>query len=244
MAGLLYFLPNQQPSAGKLDKLRELGLGYAFEEHAGVAQVLSGPSMQPGMVVADKALSENLRGYFPSTQLWLKIPQHPHGAWVGFSSGQRPTPADLARKQQLSGHRVRLADEQDWLVPVARKVVDPAAEALDWFCALPTQVAVDDAGQWTIDQPLARYAPLWRIAVGWWDASVAAEITEVGATFDFRNMLDDTVSALQANYRLDRIECVLLELLTIQHARDVLNALIDWPTVVEWLKKKATISET
>lgn len=241
MPGFVYFLPNKTRLDAKLDKLRELGLGYAFEERAVGAEVQHSPSGERGVVVGDPAhVTENHLGYFADRQTWQKIPGKE--IWVGFATASPPTPADLARQQQLLGHWVKLADDQRWLVPIARRVV-PEDYHLPWYCALPQSVGLDEHGEWVANQPLARYAPLWRQALAWWDAMSAAELVDNKAQLDFAGLLDAAVLTLQANYRVSKIECALLALLTIEHAREVLNALIDWPTITAWLKKKAD-SET
>lgn len=238
MAGLLYFIPGAQPGVAKLPELRKLGLGYAFDEPAGAAQVTRGPSGQPGVIVADKAtVPEQQRGYFPDRQRWLAIPGNEHGVQVGLTLAAPPAPAELARPQMLPGHLVKLADGHAWHAPVARQI-DAEAEQIIGHCVLPMSLGFDAAGQWTATSVQAMYQPLWTIAVTWWNAVIAAEETEEGATVSFAGLLDSAVTALQANYRVSRAECVLLELLTVQHARGILNALIDYPTILVWLKKK------
>lgn len=243
MAGLVYFVPNQAPAVAKREQFAKIGLGYAFEADAGAAQVTSGPNGQPGIVLADKSLPENLRGYYPQQQKWMAIPQHPAGAWVGLFEADRPKPVDLARKQQLAGYSVTLADDQTWLVPVARKL-RPDGDRLPWYCALPTRLGFDSAGEWDEGRPTQRYEALWDLACRWWDAVVSAEVREETAIFQFVNLADGAVAALQANYRVHKVECVLLDMLTLEHAREVLNALVDWPVVIEWLKKKASQETT
>lgn len=244
MPGFVYYLPTTDRTQCNIEALRECGLAYAFEDRSLQSLVMRGPDGQQGHVVGDPRLvQENAIGYFESRQRWLKIPEGLPGssakAWVGYSTDCPLRPEDLKRETQLHGHWVRLADGQKWLVPIARKSMPTDEQPLRYCVALPHVAGIDDQGQWTTGNVLARYAPLWQVAMTFWTAMLSANFTEEDqATLQFGDSLDAATLALCANYRIGKVEATLLGLFTLEHAVTVLQALVDWPTARDWFKKK------
>jgi len=237
MAGLLYYLPGRDQV--QLDQLAEHGLAYTCERDCTHRATDRGPDGGPGMVFADTSHVPFAQlGYWRDKQEWLKFPGHPSGAWVGFGREHRPAPKDLAREEQLPGHEVRLADGQEWLVPVARGFTENDGE-LRWYIALPQKTTIDAEGNWMQGDVVACYARLWEIATTWWD-TFHVETTPEGVTirFDFAGSNDAAALVLAANYRLAKVEIALLGLFNARSPATVLNALVDWPTMETWLKKK------
>ncbi len=251
MAGFLYFLPGQNRGI-KIADLQAAGLGYAFERRMSPREVLGGgPDGNPGVVVADPESVPDI-GYYADRQTWRKIPGSRN--WLGYLTHNRPTPADLQRDQVLDGHWITLADGNEWLVPIARGSVEETFETpggakdtrLAWCRNLPEATSIDDdEGHWIRDGVLARYRPLWDTATRWWDARSGAKIPDAEegkptrVTFDFDGTNDGALLALQANYRVSKIEAAALGLFDDQCVVEILDALIDWPTIEAWLKKKA-----
>ena len=247
VAGLLYYIPTAT-RAIKVAELAELGLGYAFDSRLVPREVQRGPDGDRGVVVADcDRLKEHLLGFWPEKQRWLKIPGCPGNAWVGRHLDQPIEPADLVRDQVLPGHWVTLADGRDWLCPVARGAIDSDGE-LGWCQNLPAAVGFDAEGNWTRQGVVAKYAPLWDVAMRWWDAFAAAspdeddqpdgEAEKTRVTFEFADVNDAALLALATNYRVGKAEVVLLALFDDRATVEILKALIDWPTISAWLKKR------
>jgi hypothetical protein len=248
MAGLLYYFPGKTRPEVLPDKLRgALGLAHAFPEGATPRECTRGPDGGQGIVVADgRHVSEQQLGHYPELQRWAALPAHPARAWLGVVLADPPRPADLARAQQLPGHLVELADGQRWLCPVARKSILPQAigpdDQLHYANAVPHVSGLDASGAWTATGVVPRYAQLWPLAEAWFDVWLAAEVDEQAtATFDFAGLHDAAVACLAANYRVSKAEIAVLGLLTEAHAVEVLHALIDWPTIEAFLKKKASL---
>lgn len=252
MAGFLYFLPGQNRGI-KIADLVKLGLGYAFERRMDVRGVPGGgPDGSPGVVIADPESVPDI-GYYADRQTWRKIPGSAN--WVGHGNENRPTAADLQRNQMLDGHWVELADDAEWLVPVARASAEETFEGpdgakdsrLSWYQKLPEATSIDEEGNWIRDGVLARYRPLWETAVRWWDARSGAAMPDaseqgtVRVTFDFDGLNDAAVLALGANYRVSKIEAAMLGLFDDQCVIRILDALVDWPVIEKWLKKKARL---
>jgi len=164
--------------------------------------------------------------------------------WVGFYTECPPTPDDLARERMLEGHRVTLGDENDWLIPIARGCKNDQSE-LVFYQPLPTGVGVDDQGNWIADGVLPKYAVLWQIASLYWTAFRAGsdgDWEELGdellLQFDLAEAADKALTVLAANYHIAKIEVALLGLFNDEAISGVFRALVDWPGVQAWLKKK------
>ncbi len=238
MSGFLYYLPEKK--LVRLADLQEVGLSYAFDKPSiATRQALSGPDGAAGLVVAsEKDLPPEAVGYFPDEQTWRKIPGLE--AWVGFYRKTPPGPGDLERADALRGHPVLLGDGQEWTVPIARgwSDTDPAR----WYIALPTVSTLDDQDNWIPGGISSRYQYLWTLAETWWTAFSAARTEGAGAEeghaiLAFEGIHNAAMQALGANYRIGKAEIALLGLFDDQNTVRIMNALIDWPTFKEWVKK-------
>ena len=248
MSGFLYYLPRRGPGTD-LAALRTLGLGYAFEGPVTATGCQRGPDGGSGVVVANPAaITGGQVGYYADRQVWRKTvlglrssvlgaeDQRPKTkdppCWVGHYAESPPTPADLGRPKMLTGHLVELLDGNRWLVPLARGWTEEDGE-IRWYQAMPRVSTLGDDGQWVPGPVQKKFAPLWDLAMRWYEAERGAAD---GKTFDFSGIHDAAVEALQANYRLGPAEAALLGLLTPQKAREVLDVLIDRPTLLEWVQ--------
>lgn len=242
MAGFLYYLPGVEMLT--LEQARQRGFSYAMEGrdiHA--RQVARGPEGQgQGVVFADPdRVPQGRIGFYPERQTWRRIPQS--DGWIGLDKEQPPEPKDLARAKQLSGHWVELADGRQWLAPVARGQADVEGD-LQWYCALPREITVSDEGAWTRGEVLPRYAELWQRALAFWDV-FRAELMEDDtqpAAGDDDQLNDLSLFALSLNYTIGKAELRLLGLFDLAARSRVLAALVDWPTMEAWLKKKHPVT--
>jgi hypothetical protein len=246
MAGLLYYLPGLDRSI-KVEQAREAGLGYAFERQITANTYHGkGPFPEQGVTFADSATVQKV-GCYPDQQTWRQAPGQQF--WIGYYNDQRPGPADLARTRQLDGHLVRLADGNDWLIPVARGWNDADDESAGWYYAVPRLTDLDAEGNWAPGDVVPAYRRLWDLATGWWDtrerAAEAAEEGEERTTVDFAidtfgGANDAAAFALGTNYRLSKFEIAALGLFDTQSAQAILDCVVDGPTFSRWLQKKRT----
>lgn len=227
MAGFLYFLPNV--SRSNLDAVvKQRGLGYAFDGGRASRECQSGPGGMPGLILADaQRLGDLEAGYYPDRQTWRQIPGV--DAWVGYFTARKPIAADLARPKQLQGHFVELLDGGHWLVPMARSYIEEESE-LRYLCMLPERATLNAQGQWAPGPVIDRFAPLWAIGERWVDKGMAG--TKYG------DGVRDSVAAMQVNYVLGEVEADVLGLFTADHIKEVLDAVIDTPTLRAWQKKR------
>lgn len=253
MPGFLYYLPSSKPAAAvTLADVRAAGVGYAFDGRCEPRGVTGGPDGGNGVIV--NADGERL-GYYPDRQQWRKTPAPHHSPltahwpWVGWYLDEPlPGPEDLSRNEQLGGHVVKLGDGREWIVPVARGFTE-TDDGIGWYLALPATLELAESGEWTSGPVEERYQPLWAIAEAYWEHfSSAVRVAAGKATaqsggeiaFDFQGLPDAAVVALQANYRIGRTEAALLGLFDDKQrkATAVMQALIDWPSWDEIVKKK------
>jgi len=249
MAGLVYYAPEGLDLL-TADGLAAAGLGYALGDRPPTCRgVANGPGDRPGVVAARPgSIGDHLVGYWPERQRWHRIPG-PAGCWVGVGTEARPAPDDLARRDLLPGHWVELADGQRWLIPCARAARE-TDDGLTFDLQLPRRISIDpETGEWLGGQVVDRYADLWAVACRWWDA-VMATMVQVADQPDgdqpagdeleitFSDELDGALTALAANYRVGKAEVSLLGLLDGRVVPELLGALVDWPTVQQWNKKK------
>ena len=242
---MLYFLPGI--TTATREALEGHGLAYAFESRPLSAQVMRGPFDGPaGCVCADPRTVDIDRVMLDlDGQTWRKLPGG-SGACVGHWTGSAPGPEELARKNQIGGHWLRLGDGNDWLAPAAKRWTEsPDAGEPTASVALPRGTDLDDEGNWVICDVLPAYLPLWEAAERWraYYASLSSSEEElpdgdVEVPLSLADIFDDAVVALGTNYRVSNIECAMLGLLTESTAAGVLNALIDLPGLHAILQKK------
>ena len=145
-------------------------------------------------------------GFYPALQTWLQIPpkdvRTDRRVFVGKWNDSPPTPSEL---QVHKGSYVRLLDGNEWLIPVARAIIDRNGES-EWINCLPGVLQIGSDGGWNYGTVETRYRRLWDIAVSWWQKAngEAAEIT-----FDVQSAHDAVTTVLAANYRLGRGNCFM-----------------------------------
>lgn len=239
MGGFLYFLPERKAADCQPAELARLGLGYAFPGKPQVRECTTGPNGRRGVVLA---MGSTL-GYFKDRQEWRRIPPRclPADAaqevWVGYCRDERPTPAELARPQQLAGHAVTLADGGRWLAPTAI-CVDEHQEQLRLRNRLPAASRLSEEGEWIASGNAPQYQRLWEIAEAFFAAWSQAGVDNHTLKFDFHGLHEAAIEALAVNYVVGPTECDLLSLLDQRCAVEVLKALIDVPTLLAWTQKK------
>lgn len=233
----LYYLP---ASRGSREAVLAAGLGYALGPGGPTwAPMAPGPDGQAGVVLG---LSDAAPVHAAGDVRWTRMAGL--AVWLGLLNAAPPGPADLARPEGLPGHRVRLGDGAEWLIPAARLVRGGT---------LLPQALVRAQGAWTRGDVLPAWRDLWDGACRVWDAlygglAAADEAEETdepanpaGPPKPVRLTLSDecdlAVRAIAANYRVGPDEVSALGLLTTTTQLAVLKALVDWPALLDLAKK-------
>ncbi len=214
MRRFIYFVATPKTTFPE-DNRKAVGLGYAFDEGAEVSQceTYRGPDGEHGLLLVQGA---GFISYDKRSQVWTKSANGKY--WIGMTSAEPPTPADLARPEMIGGHAVKLADGHDWVVPLAR--------ILPSGTALPESLVMDKDGQWTT-RPKARFAQICADAADIW--AIAYEDSE--DTISCAREVEIATRALALNYRVGAAELSMLEAYDTARIGHVLTALIDMPSI-------------
>lgn len=229
----LYFVPgaNRQVPAQ---------FAHAFEVTPAIRDIVgSGPGGTSGkLFAAGKYLIEaDNFGFYPARQTWHNAGA---GCWIGYENGAMPTPEQLKRSKQLTGHDMKLGDGNHWTIPAARRFDEGR-----WQSALPNQMVYDpDANAWKYSGTVQTYQRLWEIAERWWDM-----LTDTPNEDGMRHVDISTEDAvcwatecLQVNYCVGPVECSVMQLWNDSNIGEVLSAVCDLPTLTAWAKKKSDVT--
>ena len=236
MSTFAYFVSGARPGWSH-DKLVSLGLGYALEDKHTARGCDNGPGGQNGIVVCHGTNSDGRLGYFPERQSWRKIPDT--DLWCGCDNKEKPTPDDLARVQQITGQWQVLDDGHKWLLPTARRWVE-MDDRLLWDYSLPRRLSLNDNGQWVPGEVKPRYERLWAMAMAYEQAAADAAANATGdvVRFEFPELDELAITALQVNYRVGPVECDLLGIYDDAARSRIVAVLLDDDTRNSWIKKK------
>jgi hypothetical protein len=131
--------------------------------------------------------------------------------WVGYDRRDgKPSPAELARKEQLPGKLTILGDGQAWRLPILRFKLSGDG----WQPALPCQAVLTAEGAWGFGAVLPQYQELDQLAEEL-ISGVLLPLFGEGAPLGVDQKLDALARLLAVNYRISRWEASLLGLLTL-----------------------------
>lgn len=231
MAGFVYFLPGV--SAADAGVLAQRQLSHAFDGND-IEQLplVQGPGDLGGLLIGHKTPDPKrpdglaVMRYVSDVQTWRHVEQHDW--WLGWRTDAPPGPADLERATMVAGYRVSLADDREWLMPVARAQAD--REGREFQTTLPCTSGVDFAtGEMVYDVKPA-YQKLYDRACRYFEWFVSGEDSDPPSD---RELFALCVDCLAVNYRLSIWEVSALSLLTRENVLPALQAVIDLPTVNE-----------
>ena len=159
-------------------------------------------------------------------------------AWCGWYRDSVPTPGGLARKAQLPGKRIELADGNEWLVPIARDA--------GGMCSLPVSFDLDEeTGEWVGNKVQPKFQKIWEHAVEYYSTMMLAIVnTPEGETPSWLipNYETLVVDALAVNYRVSARELSSLGVLVSGIAGTIADVLID---IEGWADlQKKTVNDT
>lgn len=236
MAGFTYFVPTSaQPN---LELIRSWGLGYAF-------------SVEPMCREAQGATPAGRNGYSfhdpkrhggqppkieLDKQVWRKIPgrDDQQEVWLGYWRDNPPTPADLARDEQISGVMLKLGDGREWRLPLVRffdETTEQSQPALDW------EFDLDDNGNLKIGEVVGAQRWLWEITEPVWQSFTSeSSLSQADAAPILARIIG-------ANYAVSLPEMIALHTLNRTVTPIGLLALIvDYPTWAGWNESKKKTS--
>lgn len=210
MASFLYFKPGTTQTVTK-KLVKEWGLDYAFTSSPN-GTVCQGdtPTGTTGVVFGD---TNRLGDWQPimkmAEQEWAKSGD---GDWyVGYWKAAPPTPADLARPNQLPGYAVKIGGHE-WTIPLTAKF-DSDSKSL--ITNLPCALKYSGNGSWKKGAIREIHRRLWEIGQPFRDDFIARFVHEQPA----RDFSDDEIGQaiaahLHANYVVSGDELSIMEVIT------------------------------
>ena len=239
MANLLYYFPgiNDATVAPVKAAVEAAGLLPVFGDAKWTANkvMAHGPDGGAGIVLSihtyarggEQADALVLEG----RQTWTPCDEGKY--WIGWRTDKPPAPADLARREQIAGHAVKLGDGNEWIIPLAR-VINGGTE-------FPKRLTLGPGGMW-VETILPQFVEFCAKAESVWRGiSGAVERADDSgeSKVDAEIGVDDTAFAIEAlalNYAVGSWEASALGLLTTHTRAAIIMATVDWPRIVAVLE--------
>jgi len=126
MAGFLYYFPQAAP-VSNVEQIPDVELRTLLHDSSlAVAQNNGGPDGKVGQLVAVMPSPNAVggvdanAGYWSDRQEWTAVKDADGKPlyWIGREKVSPPTPADVQRERLIYGHAVKLADGNEWTIPV------------------------------------------------------------------------------------------------------------------------------
>lgn len=225
MRKLLYYIPGPQKTRIAPEDLEAAGVADSIGgcRYAYGYILRNGPDGGAGHVVSalyprEDTLAPWVEGkrlrYVAGEQTWYK--GNGGTVWIGWWHDAKPGPADLARGD-LSGHKVRLLDGADWLVPPVRLASGATG--------LPTAIMLGGDGE-LVEEPIPDYADLDAGAERVWDL-----LNQRVEGIPYTDMIRIAARALSLNYHVSVWECSALRLFSTVNVLQLGRAICDVPTL-------------
>lgn len=234
MSGFLYFRSGDQRAVTK-ERIDQWGLSYAFTgSPEGRPTNHSSFTKSQGYVFCDPKRHTKAAGLYEGEQTWRKMPavEGRPELWVGYYNDAKPTPSDLKREKLLRGPVLRLADGNDWQVPIVRRYDDAAQE---WHCELPTYLDLDAEGNVAAGRPLTQYAHLWDATATIAELQFAKDSGDEVRDLTHSELIAAVAALMGANYVVSLPELVALEALEESHLAMIVMVAVRYQAVVNWL---------
>lgn len=211
-AHLLYFVTGSADVPAYAQDVRPLTMRGPAQGPAGP---LTGTLKTPcsGVMILD---------YHPGQQ-WVKLSDGEAGqVWLGLDLDVKLDPRQLMRDRSRKGHVVKLGDGQLWEIPPARLAMGGSG--------LPRRrvLQADGTAAWAVEPA---YRGLTTAAERLWNARQGH--TEMITEDELDQIAGE---ALSVNYRIQHREAIALGLLTDDAFRGVIDALLDWPVIQQFIE--------
>lgn len=228
---ILYYVPKLQ-AISKPD-LSRFGIDEVFGRQPIAQRSTSpGPDGHGGVVFGLSVNGKDSRiGYFPDRQEWQEFKTGENSVFLGRDENNLPTPDNMARSEEITGHQVELLDGNKWTIPLARSFPEGMVFGMAYS-------GIGKDGK-PIKEILPKYVEICRIAEKAWNG-VQFDLgwVEDGDLADFPDdqILTMACQFLTLNYHLTLKEVLFLRLLNENKSNEILCAAVDGPTVIQGLK--------
>lgn len=225
----LYATPGERETDFDPEKF---GLGYALPKY-GVRPNSIGFDNAPVIIAAHQSVPSHLVKLDKPNQTWRKAGD----IWIGYWNEHQPTAASLKREKQLKGRDIE-AGGDIWHVPTAVSFDETDGQLFSRY-HLSRYVNFDDNGELVYGDVEAEFAPLFDIAMEW------IETSEKGGWL-LQDLWKSAAVVLGYNYRVGYRELCMLQVLTDQTARDIMDICVDISGLTlmsEGAEKKSSVDE-
>jgi hypothetical protein len=224
MPQFMYLFPGLE---GRPDDefLTRRGLGHLCGTQMNTQRVYKGPAGVEGTIVMPHGAPASQRlGYYPNEQKWQKAAAPGGEYWLAWPTASAPGPADLARRDQVQGHDVTLADDRLWKVPIAISIHAGTP--------LPRRFVLNEDGSLTVPV-MSEYEKLSEVAANLYADKHAIFAGGGALAYDtYEKQFTTAATVLAMNYRVGFFEVAALGLIDQRNILQVFDAVIDWPTAV------------
>lgn len=167
-----------------------------------------------------------------SLQSWTKIPDLE--LWVGYNLYDKPKPKDFLRKDYLNGDKLNLGDDNEWIIPMARKFEEG--------CILPKAISMMREGEIT-QVLISKYLPLQKIAEKLkcfypWEMEEAERNKVWEEMSDWKSIFKICLEIIRFNYNISNYEASILGIFTDKNAINILQSVVDLKTYIEYAEKE------
>ena len=222
---MLYYIPGFKKLKIEVQELIDLGLEHVIDGNflsPSIQVVTCGPDGGNGSVISFCDYPKPVK-YIQNEQHWEKTCK---SWWVGWYNDGPPKPDMLARKEGCGrGLVVKLSDNNDWFIPVARLYngETPFACNIKW-----------DGNKWVKGEILNKYKDFFDKACLFFEKAISDKIE-----FEIDTSL--VVDALRLNYKISEEEISILGLFNTENIDRMLGVIVDinsFNILAEELKNK------
>lgn len=237
----LYFTDQRPPKS--LLEVANWNLAHAFDSLPSQKAVSNGPDGMNGWLLIPANQDLSTQKVDRANQTWRRVSARidpERRWWVGFWNDQLPKPEDLARAKQIDGELLKLADDNSWLVPIAKQYYQNDG-LVSWRTPIPRRVELTDDGDFVYGAVLPRYARLFESALAFEDARARAAGEAVEgekAQFTFANLSESAAEAIATNYRVSLAELMALGAWSDETPAEVMRIVVNERDYMLLLKKR------
>jgi hypothetical protein len=223
MGGLIYYLrgTHVKPTDAEL-----FDCGLAGEKVGAVTVCMKHIDGSSGVLFSVKGRCDNdfKISFNNEIQTWTDIPGTRLS--IGYWLNNIPTPNDFLRKDYLAGHKVLLGDNNEWVIPLARRINEG--------CVLPKEWSMLREGE-IVNNTLDKYLELQKLAE---KIAVKCGVYD-GETKDNEFLNSDSklfmacVNILKVNYNLGFREISILKLFNTKNTIEIIQAVVDMPYILK-----------
>lgn len=232
MPGPLFYVPGGLQGGNRLELLVKVGLGFLAKESVSWTDIAAaGPDGGQGLVYTINSNDQELRIDSPTNiegcdwqPAWIDEANGlPAGRyWLGRVRGKPVPPASLARSRQFPGENLTLADGNEWLIPIARR--------------LPMNHGLDAQGRFS-RVPKPEHCDYFEQA----ERMLAEVFTAVESDQDRVSIQDANsfaVKAIAKNYLVNRDVVAWLGLLDDECLGRITQIAIDLKNIIQYVREK------